>query len=117
VFAIDDFEKLQHDFLSLPARELIPLLKNLKTGDPELRQALDLLLGWNYRLGKGLPAAAIYEFWFQKVQANAYRQRVPKEAWKLVEGKFSVERVIEWLKIEDSDRDRVLLQSLQEAVK
>ena len=116
-FAIEDFEKLQHDFLSLPARELVPMLKSVKTDDPELRQALDLLLGWNYWLGKDLPAAAIYEFWFQKVQANVYRQRVPEEAWKLVEGKFSVERVIEWLRTADLGRDRVLLQSLEEAVK
>ena len=35
-FGIEDFEKLQHDFLSLPARELVPLLKNVKTGDKVL---------------------------------------------------------------------------------
>jgi penicillin amidase len=114
-FAIEDFEKLQHDFLSLPARELVPMLKRAKTDNPELRQALDLLLDWNYWVGKDLPAAAIYEFWFQKLQANVYRQRVPKEAWDLMEGKFSVERVIGWLKTEP-DRDRVLLESLGEAL-
>jgi penicillin G amidase len=43
-FTIEDFEKLQHDFLSLPARELVPMLKNVKTENPELRQALNLLL-------------------------------------------------------------------------
>jgi penicillin G amidase len=114
-FAIEDFEKLQHDFLSLPARELVPMLKRAKTDNPELRQALDLLLDWNYWVGKDLPAAAIYEFWFQKLQANVYRQHVPKETWDLVEGKFSLERMIEWLKAEP-DRDRVLLESLGEAL-
>jgi penicillin amidase len=115
-FTIEDFEKLQHDFLSLPARALIPMLKDVKTGDPELRQALDLLLEWNYWVGTDLPAAAIYEFWFQKLQVKMYRKRVPEEAWDLLEGKFSVERVIEWLKTAEPERDRVLLESLREAL-
>jgi len=115
-FTIEDFEKLQHDFLSLPARELVPMLKNIKADNSELQKALDLLLHWNYWVGKDLPAAAIYEFWFQKLQDKVYRQRVPEESWSLVEGKFSVERVIEWLKTGKPGRDKVLLESLEEAL-
>ncbi len=116
-FTIEDFKKLQHDVMSLPARELVPLLKNVRTDDPELRQATDLLLAWNYWVGKEVAAAAIYEFWFQKLQTNVYKQRVPEEAWKLIQEKFSVERVIDWLKKADPGRDKILLQSLEEAIK
>jgi penicillin amidase len=116
-FTIEDFKKLQHDALSVPARQLVPLLKNVNTEDPELRRALDLLLAWDYWVGEDLPAAAIYEFWFQKLQTNVYRQRVPERAWKLMQEKFSTERVIDWLKRADSERDRILLQSLEEAIR
>src|SRR5262249_61582537 len=59
----ESFAAIQMDTVSLPARELLPLL--LRT-DPETdhqREALDRLSVWDGDLAAGSAAAALYQVW------------------------------------------------------
>jgi penicillin amidase len=114
-FSIADFEKLQHDAVSLPARRLVSLLAGVESDDPGVREALRLLAGWDGRVGRDLAAAAIYEVWFPVLSAAVYRQHVPDTAWSLLQGRFSTDRVLEWLRA-DAGRGRILLATLRQAL-
>ena len=85
-FTIEDFQRLQHDEMSLPARELVPLVLRPLLADSrtEMRDAYLLFKEWNYLLDKDSAAAALYEVWLQKLQTNFARRIVPAEAKDLV---------------------------------
>ena len=87
-FTVEDFERLQHDETSLPARELVPML--LKTllidSRTQMRDAHELLKHWDYTLSRDSAAAALYETWLQKLQAKFAAHVVPPEVQRLVEG-------------------------------
>ena len=97
-FTIEDFQRLQHDETSLPARELVRLLI---TGTTRSRNKPHQLLGyegniqtiydgrellrrWDCVLGKDSAGAALYEVWLQKLQTNFAAEVVPAEAKGLV---------------------------------
>jgi penicillin G amidase len=124
-FTIADFERLQHDEMSLAARDIVPMLKALKVDGAELRQAVDLLTGWDFVLSKGSAAAACYEMWNQKLTSNFTSAVVPAEAEKLLSGPLAYTKIIRTLKNPDSKslgpdprarRDELLVKSLREAV-
>ncbi|HLG16902.1 MAG TPA: penicillin acylase family protein [Blastocatellia bacterium] len=124
-FTVADFQRLQHDELSLPARELVPLLKGIKVGDGPTREAIELLLGWDFVLSKDSAAAALYEVWLTKLSPSVFKPAVPPEASRLAGGRQSLERLIATLKNPDSRvfgsvpnaaRDAALLKSLEEAI-
>ena len=63
-FTIDDFKKLQHDEMSLPARRLIAMLKQVPHGgSQEFQQARELLEEWDQILDRESRAAPLYEIW------------------------------------------------------
>jgi penicillin amidase len=129
-FNVADFEKLQHDQASLPARELTALLREAKAVKPELRPPVEMLTSWDCSLGKDSGAAALFEIWLTKLPPAVFTSRVrpnktfmPEKAWPLVSGRISLLKTIEALKNPElnwfapADRDAVLLTSLEEAVK
>jgi penicillin G amidase len=61
--SLADMMRLQFDYLSLPARNLVPLLKDLKSLDPKVESARNQLLSWNYILNANSIEAAIYVMW------------------------------------------------------
>ena len=74
----EDFERLQHDELSLPATRLVPVLVAAAARLPELVQrsdrlapALRLLQGWDFVMRAGQEAPLVYEAW-----SRALRRRV-----------------------------------------
>lgn len=124
-FTISDFERLQQDETSLPAREIVPLLGGIKIEDARLREAVEMLLGWDMALSKDSAAAAIYEAWQSKLSANVFRPTLPAEAWPLVGGRQSLTRLIKALKNPESktfgadaeqNRNRVMIKSLTEGL-
>jgi penicillin amidase len=73
-----DFERLQHDELSLPASRLVPVLiaaaarlSDLVQGSDRLAPALRLLQGWDFVMRAGQEAPLVYEAW-----SRALRRRV-----------------------------------------
>ncbi len=122
-FTSADMERLQQDVVSLPARELVPLLKGVDVADPVARQARDRLLAWNAVLDRESVPATIYEFWVMKLGPLAFAPRVPEAARASVR-QYDMRRIIAWMKKPDraygpnpiAGRDRILAQALGEAV-
>jgi penicillin amidase len=121
-FGVGDLEKLQQDVVSIPAREMVPLLRKVKTTDADLRQAIDRLLSWNFALDRDSDAATIYEFWMLKLAPLAYAPRIP-EAARASFRQHDIGQVIAWMKAPDAAygdngraraaaRDKILLDAL-----
>src|SRR5918995_6334299 len=113
-FSIADMQRLQSDVLSLPARELVPLLKNVTITDAVVQDARKRLLEWNFVLDRESVPATIYEFWALKLGPLAFASRVPEQGKASVR-QYDMRRVIAWMK-KDADRNRILARALDEAV-
>jgi penicillin G amidase len=126
-FDVADFEKLQHDEVSLPARELTAVLRTAKGVKPELQPFVQMLTSWDCSLGKDSAAAALFEVWLPKLTPAVFKRHVPETAWPAVAGRISLLKTIEalknpsprWSGAENTlgARDALLLASLEEAVK
>ena len=79
-FAVADMVQLQNNDLSIPARSLVPLLRDLDIADPVVKKAADRLLHWNYVLDKDSVEAGIYEMFQRHLMANVRDIMVPQEA-------------------------------------
>jgi penicillin G amidase len=124
-FTLEDFKRLQHDETSLVAREIVPLLKDVKLDHAETREAAELLLNWNFVMSKESAAAALFEVWLDKLRPSIFKPLVPDEIWRLIGGRFSVPQILKVLKTADAKifganpkamRDAAMVKSLEEAV-
>jgi penicillin G amidase len=115
--------QLQNDNVSLPARSLVPLLREVSDVSDTFKKAKTELLAWNYGVDADSVTAGIYEMWQRRLSANIRSLVVPKEAQSFV-GQLSMKRVIDWLNAPDGrfgpdsrrERDEILARSLREAV-
>jgi len=122
-FSVADMAALQQDVVSLPARELVPLLKGITIADARVAKARDMLVSWNFALDKESVPAAIYEFWALKLGPLAYGPRVP-EAAKANVRQYDMRQVIAWMKKPDKSygakpaqaRNAILVEALTQAV-
>ncbi|MGP3986206.1 penicillin acylase family protein [Streptomyces sp. 3N207] len=64
-WSTEDCVRLQTDYVSLPARQVLPLLAELESADPRVRTGLRLLRGWDGTLRADSAAAALFEVWFR----------------------------------------------------
>lgn len=118
-----DMMRLQMDQLSIPARTLVPLLKDLAAGDPDVEWARRLLLDWDYVLDKNSVTAGIYAMWERRIQRNIEDLFVPENARRLL--RVGMKKSIDWLIAPPAEfgadpvagRDEFLLRSLEEAVR
>jgi penicillin amidase len=121
-FSLNDMMQLQQDTVSIPARSLVPMLKDLQPDDPVTREARDLLLSWDFSLNTSSSAAAIYVIWERNLKKRIYELSVPVEAREVVARK-SILKVIDWLTSPDgrfgdkplTERDSFLLDCLEAA--
>ena len=73
--SVKDMEDLQNDVTSLPARELMPLLREAMAKQPnKAAEAGRLLLSWDGRLAENSAAAAVYEVWFHGLTSTMSRR-------------------------------------------
>ncbi|GAB4027848.1 penicillin acylase family protein [Spirosoma koreense] len=110
-----DFMALQADYLSIPARTLVPLLQNLASPNNGTEQALSYLRKWDYQLKPESVAAAIYVAWEGRLKQAVYQQKVPQVARPYLKTLPS-KRVIDALLIPTASRDSLLLACLDQAV-
>jgi penicillin amidase len=124
-FTVADFERLQHDEVSLPARELTALLREAKGASDELKPFVEMLTKWNCVMSRDSAAAALYEVWQTKLAAAVFKPHIPEKIWPLVSSRISLEKTISALRNPQprwfgsnaqSGRDGVMLASLSEAV-
>lgn len=121
--SIADMMRLQFDYLSIPARNLVPFLNGLSSSDAKTEAARTMLLNWDYVLNKNSVAAGIYVAWEKKLHDNLLPLFVPENARDLFKN-VPISRVVEWIVGARPEfgsqpieaRNAFLIQSLQQAV-
>lgn len=122
-FSVADFQQLQGDHVSLPARQLVPLFKTIKAGSPALQEVVDQLLAWDFVVDRDSVAATIYEYWLLKLTPLVYAAHLPPEM-RATFRQYDVRRVIAWMADPDAvfgadpraARDEMALNALEQAL-
>jgi penicillin amidase len=128
VLAKDDkmtIQKMQHlqtDYLSIPARNLIPLLLPIEFEKNNSKESKEKLKNWNFILDKESIPAAIYAMWERQLMQDAARQFIPENIKGLISIQLS--KLIGWLKDPDAKfgtdpvkgRDAFLKNSFEKAM-
>ena len=121
-FNMMDMIELQHDYLSIPARSLMPMLRTLRAADERVEQARRRLLDWDFTLDADSVEAGIYVA-FERQLLNAIEQlKMPQPARPLLG--IGMKTMIDMLLAPDGDfggdpiagRDAFLLDALAAAV-
>ena len=121
-FNMTDMVELQHDYLSIPARTLIPFFKDLESDDLEVEQARQMLLDWDFVLDKESVEAGIYVAFERQLLDNIELLKVPEIAKSYVN--VGMKTAIDMLLAPDGDfgndpiqgRDEFLLQTLSQGI-
>jgi penicillin amidase len=122
-FTMTDMMELQHDFLSLPARTLIPFLKGLKANTEKVEKARQTLLSWNCVMDADSIAATIYQSWQRRLSRTVWDLYIPEEVRDIFPIR-SLKKMVDLLCAPDGTfgpnptdaRDVLLVQSLEEAI-
>lgn len=77
----EDSARLQNDYLSIPARDLIALLRTA-VGDQATSKE-QLLLSWDGTLDRNSAAAALYEVYLQELTKALVQRVTPPQLWSL----------------------------------
>jgi len=122
-FTMEDMKALQVDYLSIPARILVPLLSDLPlTG--KAAEARDSLSAWDFRLESTSIEAAIYVAWENEISKLAKAKFIP-ESGKDVIGSIQMKKIMDWITNPDErfgpnpiqGRDQFLSESFNNGVK
>ena len=125
-FTMAEMMQLATDYVSLPARSLVPLLRGLDM-DEKGEAARAGLLDWNFDLTPGSRKAAIYVAWERELQGGITDLVIPVEIRRTL-GSVSMKKIIDWLgsppiwfaELGDGDpvvgRDRFLNQAFSRAL-
>jgi penicillin amidase len=120
---VQDLARLQTDYLSIPARQLVPLLSGVRSSNAATESARRMLLSWNYVLDTASVAGGIYEAWLRQLRASMRRLAVPTVARPFFPTLLT-KRLVEWLTEPQqvfgsngaAGRDSLVIKSLDEAV-
>lgn len=95
-----DMMALQTDYLALPAVQLIPILRGLKSNNADVLWAINELESWDKQMTQNSIAATIYYAWETKLKDGLWSMSVPQEIKQYITS-VSVKRVIEWILFPD----------------
>ena len=117
-----DMAAYQTDYLSLPARQLTPLLQAIMFKEAALIAAKKKVMNWDHRLLPNSIAAAIYNEWERRLTANMKALLVPAAASPYIN--VQMKKILDHLILPDgrfgddpiAGRDEVVRKSFQEAV-
>ncbi len=101
-FTATDFERLQHDALSVVARAICGALDAARrargsaaAGDsPAREQAIEMLTRWDHVVAKQSAAAALYELWYPRLARAAMEALVPAADRPVLGNSLSTERLL-----------------------
>jgi penicillin amidase len=125
LFSVAEMARLQNDDLSIPARALVPLLKDVSLPNAVSAKARDLLTTWDFVMDQGSVPAGIHAMWQRRLLANLRELMVPEGARAVLgPGAISLKRAIDWLYAPDgrfgadpmAARDALVVRSMDEAV-
>jgi penicillin amidase len=120
--SLADMMRLQFDYTSLPARALVPLLKDLKSADAKTETARLQLLNWNHVLEAASVEAGIYVMWERKISEGMAALFVPEKGKGIIRS-VPLSKSVEWIVTARPEfgsdpvasRDAFLLSCLQKA--
>jgi len=120
---LQDFIQLQTDYLSIPARNLVPLLRNLPCTDTSAEWARKQLLNWDFQLDKNSIAATLYDAWERELRNQMNLMVLPERARSLVT--IQTYRLVEFLLLPDGqfgdnptqERNTLLTKALSTALR
>lgn len=121
--SIADMMRLQTDELSIPARQLVPLLAGLEDPDPRVERIRRRLLAWDYVLSRESVEAGIYVEWESRLRRAVWERMVPEPDRRYVRS-LPLRKVVTWLLAPPgefgpdptAERDSILLSTLRAAV-
>lgn len=94
-FTMAEMMQLATDYVSLPARSLVPMLRGV-----DLPQAAETargeLLNWDFALAPESREAAIYVSWEREIQRQMVPLVIPPEVRASL-GRLSMKKIIDWL--------------------
>jgi penicillin amidase len=114
--------RLQTDELAIPARQLVPLLRDVPIADARLDSLRQRLLAWDHVLSRSSVEAGVYVAWEAALRRLVYEKMLaPSERTRL--RSVSVRSVVGWLQVPPGEwgaapletRDSLLVQALREA--
>jgi len=115
----NDMGSLQSDVVSLPARELQPMLRAAlqaqgQAAPPATRAAAQMLLDWDGALLENSAPAVLYELWAQELSKLVMERVVPPSA-RAVLTPWPTPKVVSALQKLPNGRDSLLLAALSAA--
>jgi len=121
-FTVADMAELQNSNVSIPARRIVPLLRDLKLSSASALASAKLE-HWNFVLDQDSVEAGIYEMFQRHLLLNMRELMVPKAAQQFI-GIPPMSWIIAWLYAPDghfgtdpiAGRDALLAKSLEEGV-
>lgn len=91
-----DMMALQTDYLSIPARTIVPLLQHVTGLRDRVERARRSLLDWDYQLTPTSVAAGVYVAWERRIQRGMRDLFVPASARDAI-GNVPMTLIIDWL--------------------
>jgi len=121
--SVADMMRLQTDELAIPARQLVPLLRDLPIADPRMDATRRKLLAWDRVLARESVEAGIYVAWEAQLRRAVYEAMVRPSERALVRS-VPLRRSVGWLVSPPGDfgrdpvavRDSMLTRALVAAV-
>ena len=118
-----DMIRLQHDYLSIPARTIVPLLADLTASDRQMEEARRRLLDWDFVLDKSSVEAGIYVAFERQLLGDIEELKISASAREYIG--IGMKRMIDFLFAPDGDfgedpirgRDQFLLDALADGVR
>lgn len=97
--SLADMAALQTDYLSIPARQILPLYRHLDGLSTSEEGALKILLDWNFEMTAESVAAGIYNALERQLKEHVSQLKIPEESAKNIS--IPIKRIIEWLYLPD----------------
>ena len=119
-----DMIQLQHDYVSIPARTIVPMLADLQASDLQVEEARRVLLDWDdFDLDKNSVTAGIYVAFERQLLDAIEELKIPASARDHIG--IGMKRMVDFLLAPDGDfgsdpikgRDDFLLNALSEGVR
>jgi len=103
-FTVSDFERLQHDELSLLARQQAPVLvRSAQRMGRGADRDVAALASWDHRMSQGSTAPLVWSAWSQAYARQVFDAMVPREAAPVMRGG------VDWETVRRVQRDPSLL--------
>lgn len=94
-FTMQDMRALQVDYLSIPARTLVPMLNSLNLSDKAV-EARKRFEGWDFKLTANSIEAAIYVAWENEIISLAAKKFIPASAEGIISS-IQLTKILSWL--------------------